>query len=140
MKIRIIIFSIIIVIILFFCGNMKESKNELPLDGLQKIEIVEAPAKSDGSNVFIIPKERIKEFVSILNKIKSYETQESFQEAPNTSIKIYYTDNISYLIEFNRFAHSDSLVGVTKFKYDTVESQSSFFYTDEIINYKNFDN
>lgn len=119
---------------------MKESKNELPLDGLQKIEIVEAPAKSDGSNVFIIPKERIKEFVSILNKIKSYETQESFQEAPNTSIKIYYTDNISYLIEFNRFAHSDSLVGVTKFKYDTVESQSSFFYTDEIINYKNFDN
>lgn len=118
---------------------MKENKSNLPLDGLQKIEIIETPVKSDGSNVFVITKENeMKEYVSILNNIKTYETQESFQEAPNTSIKIYYADDISYLIEFNRFAHSDSLLGVTKFKYDAMESQSKFFYADEILNYKNF--
>lgn len=131
---KIIIFLAIIITILCLCVACKTKTLKIPLDELQKVEIVEAPLKSDGSSTVVITEEsELNEFINNLNSMQVRKTKDIFQESPNKSIKICYKNGVSYLIEYNYFSQSNTLFCLTKIEDVNTKSESKFFYTNEIF-------
>ena len=129
---KIIIFVVVIIASLCLYVVYSPKTLKIPLDELQKIEIVEVPLKSDSSSIAVITEEsELNEFINNLNSMQVRKTKDFFQESPNKSIKICYKNGASYLIEYNYFSQSNTLFRLTKIESGKAKGESNFFYVTQ---------